>query len=99
MIKKLTATNKYPTAHQRCTMDPKWDILQALHRLMNQMNTRPVLEWVASHQDDDPTIDINKLSQSNQLNIKADELVMKGLNRLHTKPKVPLDPASEILIH
>ena len=39
MIKKLTAMNKYPTAHLKCTMDSEWDILQVLHRLMNRMNT------------------------------------------------------------
>ena len=35
MIKKLTAMNKYPTAHLRCTMDSEWDILQVFYRLMN----------------------------------------------------------------
>ena len=41
------------------------------------MNTRPVLEWVASHQDDDHTIDINDLSKVTQLNVKADKLATK----------------------
>ena len=63
------------------------------------MNTRPVLEWVASHQDNNHTININELSKGTQLNIKADKLAMKGLNQLHTKPRVPLDPSSEVLIH
>ena len=80
MIKKLNAMNKYPTAHLKCTMDSEWDILQVLHRLMNRMNTRPVLEWVASHQDDDHTIDINDFFKCTQLNIKADTLATKGLS-------------------
>ena len=80
-------------------MDSDWDILQVLHQLMNQMNERPVLEWVTSHQDDDPTIDINDLSQGIELNIRADGLATKGLQQLHTKPNVPLDPTSEVLIH
>ena len=63
------------------------------------MNTHPVLEWVVSHQDDDYTIDINDLSKGTQLNIKADRLATKGLNCLHTKPRVPLDPSSDVLIH
>ena len=99
MIKKLNTMNTYLTAHLQCTMDSEWDILQVLHCLMNQMNERPVLEWVASHQDDDPTIDINDLSQGTQLNIKADELATKWLQCLHMKPKVPLDPTLEVLIH
>ena len=99
MIKKLNSMNKYPTAHLRCAMDLEWDILQVLHRLMKQMKERPVLEWVASHQDIDPMIDITKLSKETQLNIKADELAAKDLQQLHTKPKVPLDPLSEVLLH
>ena len=98
MIKKLTAMNKYPTAHLKCTMDSEWGILQILHRMLNRMNSRPVLEWVASHQDDQTT-DITELSKGTQLNIKADKLVTQGLNQLHTKPRVPLDPSSEVLIH
>ena len=37
MIKKFTTMSKSPTAHLKCTMDSKWDILQALHQLMNQI--------------------------------------------------------------
>ena len=63
------------------------------------MKEIPVLEWVASHQDDDPTNDITMLSKGTQLNIKVDELITKGLQQLHTKPKVPIDPSSEVLLH
>ena len=74
MMKKLTAMNKYPTAHLRCVMDPEWDVLQVIHRLMATMNERTELEWVCSHQDDDPNIDIEKLSDATKLNIKANAL-------------------------
>ena len=60
-------------------MDSKWDILQALHGLMNQMKERPILEWVASHQDDD-TSDITTLSTGTQLNIAVDKLATNGLH-------------------
>ena len=90
---------KYPTADIRCVMDLKWDILQVLHQLTKPMKEHLVLEWLASHQDDDPTIDITKLSKGTQLNIKADELATKVQQRLHTKLKVPLDPLSEVLLH
>ena len=66
---------------------------------MNQMNERPILEWVTSHQDDDPTVDIKDLSKGTQLNIKANELATKGLQQLHTKPKVSLDPILNVILH
>ena len=56
MLKKLTAMNKYPTAHPKCTMDSEWDLLQVIHNLMAKMKERPELKWVRSHQDDDPDI-------------------------------------------
>ena len=99
MIKKLTSMNKYSTAHLKCAMDSDWDILQVLHRLMNQMKERPILEWAASHQDDNPTIDITTLSTGTQINIEADGLTTKGLQRLHTKPKIPLNPLSDVMLY
>ena len=44
MVKKLTAMNKYPTAHLRCAMDPEWDVLQVIYRLMATMKGIPELE-------------------------------------------------------
>ena len=66
-------------------MNSEWNILQILHRLMNQMKERLTLKLVVSHQDDYPTIDIKTLSTKTQLNIKADKLITKGLNRLKSK--------------
>mmetsp|Transcript_55686 Transcript_55686/g.62234 ORF Transcript_55686/g.62234 Transcript_55686/m.62234 type:complete len:103 (-) Transcript_55686:305-613(-) len=66
---------------------------------MAKMKERPKLERVRSHQDDDPDFDITKLSVATQLNIKADALATQGLDRLNLKPRVPLDPTSEVFLH
>ena len=78
MVNKLMAMRKYLTAHLKCAMDPEWDILQAIHRVMSKMKEQPKLEWVRSHQDDDPDEVISKLSEAAQLNIKADTLATQG---------------------
>lgn len=79
MIKKLNSMNAYPTTHLKYVMYLEWDILQAVHRLMNQVKERLKLEWVASHQDNDLMIDITTLPIGSQLNIKANTLVTKDL--------------------
>ena len=63
------------------------------------MKEQPELEWVHSHQDDDPDEDISKLSKAAQLNIKADALATQGLNKLESNPRVPMDPSAEVLLH
>ena len=82
MVNKLTAMNKYPTAHLRCAMDPEWDLLQVIHRLMTTMKERPKFKWVCSHQDDDPDVDITTLSVATKLNIKANALATQDLDKL-----------------
>ena len=77
MINKLNAINEYPTAYLKCTMDPKWDVLQAIHTVMDKMKEKLELEWVRSHQDDDQVLEFD---QAAQLNIKADALATQGLN-------------------
>ena len=99
MLKKLTAMNEYPTAHLLCTMDPEWYVIQVIHRLMATMKERPELQWVGSHQDDDPEEDISKLSEVAQFNIKADALATQGLDKLDSNPRVPMDPSTEVLLH
>ena len=37
MVSKLDAMNKYPTAPLKCTMDPEWDVLQAIHTVMSKI--------------------------------------------------------------
>ena len=49
MVNKLDAMNKYLTAHLKCTIDPEWDELQAIHTVMGKMKEQPELEWVHSH--------------------------------------------------
>ena len=99
MVNKLDAMNKYPTAPLKCTMDPEWDVLQAIHTVMGKMKEQPELEWVRSHQDDDPDEDVTKLSKAAQLNIKADVLATQGLNKLESNPRVPMDPTAEVSLH
>ena len=66
---------------------------------MATMKESPELEWVHSHQDDNPDVDIEKLSDATKLNIKADALATQGLDRLESNPKVPMDPSLEVLLH
>ena len=40
-----------------------------------------------------------KLDEAARLNIKADALATQRLNKLDSKPKVPFDPTSEVLLH
>ena len=54
MMNKLNAMNKYPTVHLKCTMDPEWDVLQAIHTVMGKIKVTPELEWLRSYQDDHP---------------------------------------------
>ena len=91
--------NKYPTAHLKTTLDSEWDILSALNQTIYTFPTVPILEWVASHQDDDPNIRIENLTLGAQLNIAADELATYALQSFHQKPRVPMDPTSEVLFH
>ena len=77
-------------------MDPEWDVLQAIHTVMDKMKEKPELEWVRSHQDDN---EVSELNQAAQLNIEADALATQGLNTLDSRPKVPMDPTLEVLLH
>ena len=99
MVKNLTALNKYPTAHLRCAMDPEWGLSQVIHRLMSKMKEKPKFEWVRSHQDDDPDVDITKLSVGIKINIKADTLATQGINRLESNQRMSIDLSLEVLLH
>ena len=99
MLDKLEEMNKYPTAHLKTTLNSEWDVLSALNTTIKEFPTVPILEWVASHQDDDPTTNINNLTLGAQLNIAADELATYALQSFHPKPRVPMDPSSEVLFH
>ena len=86
-------TYKLPNEERK--LDPRWTIIPKPPPKPGRWE----LEWVASHQDDDPNIDLSNLPTGTKLNILADELATEGLNKLHTKPKVPLDPSSAVLLH
>ena len=99
MVNKLVAMNKYPTTHLKCAMDPGWNLLHAIHRVVSKMKEQPELEYVHSHQDDNLDEDNSKLSEAAQLNIKADTLATQRLNKLGSNPRVPMDPSAEVLLH
>ena len=66
---------------------------------MNKIKERSKLEWVRSHQDDDPDDDITKFSVVTKLNIKADELATQGLDKFESNPGAPMNLSLEVLLH
>ena len=89
MLKKLQRMNEYPLAPLKMILAPDWDVLQALHNKLKWFPQQPTIDWIESHQDDNPNI---VLPISVQLNIHADELATIGLNNLPPKPHMSLDP-------
>ena len=84
-----------------CTMDPEWDLLQMIHSLMAKMKDQPELDWVHSHQDDNPDVDITKSSGATKFNMKADALATQEMDQLDLNPKVPhtLDLSLQVFLH
>ena len=56
------------------------------------------IEIGTNHQYNNLTIDVTTLPIGTQLNIKVEVLASKGLQRLHSRPHVPLDPSSDVLL-
>jgi ribonuclease HI len=98
MIKKLKAYDKYPTAKLGMVLEPKWDVLSALHKALAWFQTYPKISWVKSHQDD-KEYDTTEMPLNAYLNSEADELATIGLKRLQEKPIVPMDPDTAIQFH
>jgi hypothetical protein len=98
MIKKLKAYDKYPTAKLGMVLEPKWDVLSALHKALAWFQSYPKISWVKSHQDD-KQYDTTEMPLNAYLNSEADELATKGLKRLQEKPIVPMDPDTAIQFH
>ena len=61
MLDKLEELGEYPTAHLKTVMDSEWDVLYALHTTIKAFPATITVEWVASHQDDDPNVNISDL--------------------------------------
>ena len=97
MIKKLDAFSEYPTAKYKMTMYPEWDVLSALHNILETYPRRPTIEWVKSHQNDNNKVTELKLGAL--LNIEADELVTRGQQSRHWKDRVPMDPKKCLQVH
>ena len=79
------------------TLHPEWDVLSALHNTLETFPTRPSIEWVESHQDDNQPV--ANLQLGAKLNIVADELATEGLRSLLPKYIVPMDPNSCAQVH
>jgi hypothetical protein len=95
MVKKLEAYGKYPTASRAAALNSEWDVLSALHRALKCFKTYPKINWVKSHQDD-KVYEAEDMPLDAYLNSEADELATTGLNQLQEKPRVPLDPNTNI---
>ena len=75
---------------------PNWDVLQAVFNELKWFPKQPTIDWLQSHQDDNPD---TVLTIPAQLNVHADELATKGLDCLLPKPHVPLDPSVKIQLN
>lgn len=53
----------------------------------------------SSHQDNDPIVEIETLQIGPGLNIETKVIAMVGLYPLHSKPRVPLNPSSEVIFY
>ena len=96
MLKKLERMDEYPSAPLKMVLAPDWDVLQAVYNELKWFSKQPTIDWIKSHQDDNPDI---VLSIPVQLNVHADKLATKGLNCLLPKPHVPLDPSVKIQLN
>ena len=96
MMKKLERMAEYPSAPLKMVLAPDWDVLQAVFNELKWFPEKPSIDWLQSHQDDNPNI---VQSIPVQLNVCADELATEGLNRLPPKPHVPLDPSAKIQLN
>ena len=86
MLKKLQRIDEYPLASLKMILAPDWDVLQAIHNELKWFPPQSTIDWIESHQDDNPNI----------VNVHVDELATVGLNSLPPKPHVPLDPSVKI---
>ena len=96
MLRKLQRMDEYPLAPLKMIPSPDWDVLQVLHNELKWFLQQPTIDWIESHQDDNPNI---VLPIPVQLNIHVDELATIGLNSLPPKPHVPLDPLVKIKLN
>ena len=100
MIKKLNTIREYPIAKYKMTIHPEQDVLSALHEILETYLSRPTIEWVQSHQDDqDNDNKTNGLNLNAQINIKANGLATEGLKSLYQKEKVAMDPKTCVQVH
>ena len=96
MLKKLERMDEYPSAPLKMVLAPDWDVLQAVFNELKWFPKKASIEWLQSHQDDNPN---TGQSITVLLKVREDELATEGLNRLLEKPHVPLDPSVKIQLN
>ena len=74
MLKK-NRMNEYLLAPLKMLLAPDWNVLQAVHNKLKWFPQHPTIDWIESHQDDNPDI---VLPISVQLNVHMDELATVG---------------------
>jgi hypothetical protein len=79
MIKKLKAYDEYSIAPLAAVLDSEWDVLSALHYVLEWFTTYPKINWVKSHQDN-KVFEAKEMPLDAYLNSEADELAATGLN-------------------
>jgi hypothetical protein len=94
----LKAYDKYSAAPLTTVLDSEWDILPALHWVLQWSTRYPKITWVKSHQDD-KEYDEQEMPLDAYLNSEADKLATTGLKPLQEKPIIPMDPNTIIRFH
>ena len=82
MLKKLQRMDEYHLALLKMILAPDWDVLQAVHNKLKWFPQQPTIDWIESHQDDNPNV---VLPIPVQLNINVVEPAIIGLNSLLLK--------------
>lgn len=96
MLKKLQIMDEYPLVPLKMILAPDWDVFQALYNELKWFPQQPTIDWIESHQDDNPN-SVPPITV--QLNIHTDELATISLNNLPPKLHVPLDPLVKIQLN
>merc|ERR1711884_564621 len=95
-MKKIQKIDEYPSAPLNMVPHPDWGVLQALHTELKWFPQNSTIDWIQSHQDDNPNI---VLPIPVKLNVLADKLAILRLNNLPSKIHVPFDPSVKIQLN
>eukprot|EP00523_Entomoneis_sp_CCMP467_P017012 CAMPEP_0168772580 /NCGR_PEP_ID=MMETSP0725-20121227/4029_1 /TAXON_ID=265536 /ORGANISM="Amphiprora sp., Strain CCMP467" /LENGTH=181 /DNA_ID=CAMNT_0008822101 /DNA_START=478 /DNA_END=1023 /DNA_ORIENTATION=- len=97
MIKSLAEMRQWPYYYPNATLAPDWDVLQAIKRCLEQLDSSTMLTQVKGHQDDDTNF--ADLPLQAQLNVKADAAA--GAYQYHDKDhqRTTLVDGAGVLLH